>query len=100
MIHYVCDVCKRSIDSQDVRFVVRMEVYAAPGSVGEELDDDCDHLSEIHESLEHLEASDDCEFETATSQQMRFDLCDACRKNFLLDPLGRRVAQSLDFSKN
>jgi hypothetical protein len=100
MIHFVCDVCKRSIDSEDVRFVVRMEVYAAPDPTGGEREDDRDHLSEIHESLERLEDGDDCELDAGASQQLRFDLCEACRKNFLLDPLGRRIAQPLDFSKN
>ena len=30
MIHHSCDLCKRLIDTdQDVRYVVKMEVYAA-----------------------------------------------------------------------
>jgi hypothetical protein len=77
-----------------------MEVYEAIGQDGGSVDDDRDYLTEIHEYLERLDEDDDESFERAECQLLRFNLCDDCRKNFLLDPLGRRVAQPFDFSKN
>ena len=102
MIHFNCDVCKRPLDPEhDLRYVVRMEVYAALDTGDAPIDDDRDHLQEIHDILERL---DDLEVENRelgddVYQQLRFDLCSDCRQKFLKDPLGRRMAQ-LDFSKN
>jgi hypothetical protein len=99
MIHFNCDACKRALGSDELRYVVRMEVYTALGTNGAEIDDDRDHLQEIHEYLERLDES--CEqLDDEACQQLRFDLCEECRKNFLRDPLGRRINQPLDFSKN
>ncbi len=45
MIHYSCDCCKRELAPEDLRYVVKMEVYAAfdPNAL-EEAADDRDHL--------------------------------------------------------
>jgi hypothetical protein len=100
MIHYHCDFCKRALDSEDLRYVVRMEVYAALDNTEADVDSDRDHLQEIEDILEQLDAS--CELPPGDEvyQQLRFDLCAECRKKFLNDPLGRRMAQHLDFSQN
>jgi hypothetical protein len=103
MIHFICDVCKSPLDpDRDLRYVVRMEIYAAMSDGPAEIDSDRDHLLEIHDILERmddLEASDERLADDAY-QQLRFDLCSDCRKKFLRDPLGRRLAGQLDFSKN
>ena len=103
MIHYVCDVCKCTLDpEQDLRYVVRMEVYTAISDGPNGIDGDRDHLAEIHDILERLDdsGSDDQPTGEDVYQQLRFDLCSDCRKKFLRDPLGRRLAGQLDFSKN
>jgi len=103
MIHYNCDVCKRTLDAeQDLRYVVRMEVYAALGDGTSSIDGDRDHLEEIHEILERVDDLDTSEGPLGEEvyQQLRFDLCSECRQKFLRDPLGRRWAAQLDFSKN
>jgi hypothetical protein len=100
MIHYHCDFCKRSLDSEDLRYVVRMEVYAALDNTEADIDNDRDHLQEIEDFLEELDASGELPPGDEVYQQLRFDLCAECRKKFLSDPLGRRIAQHLDFSQN
>ena len=59
MIRYSCDLCRRELDPQDdLRYVVKIEVYAAfdPAATdGEE--DDRDHLEEIQDILERMEDS-------------------------------------------
>ena len=104
MVHHVCHACKRSLDSEDVRFVVRMEVYEALGQEGTSADDDRDYLGEIHDYLERFDEDlDDREdelFGRIECQSFRFSLCGDCRKSFVHDPLGRRTAQPLDFSQN
>ncbi len=103
MIHYACDLCGRELDPrEDLRYVVRMEVYAAfdPLAAEDEEADDRDHLEEIQEILERMRDIDDPQIGSDVYQQMRFDLCPECRKRFIGNPLGREVAKVLDFSEN
>jgi hypothetical protein len=102
MIRYTCDVCHRELDpEEELRYVVKMEVYAAfdPTAVCED-DDDRDHLQEIQDILERIEDAEDERIGDDVYQQMRFDLCAECRKKFLTNPLGREVAKAFDFSEN
>ena len=101
MIRYSCDLCKRDLDAQhDLRYVVKVEVFAAMDSAGE--DDDNDHLQEIQDILERLDDAEDDEIGEAVCQQLRFDLCPECRSKFVKNPLGREnfAAKVVGFSKN
>ena len=91
MIHHSCDLCKREIEpEQDVRYVVKMEVYAALDPSLDETDDDRDGLAEVQEMLARMEEADGEELaEDDVYQQLRFDLCPECRKRFLKHPLGQ-----------
>jgi hypothetical protein len=104
MIRYSCDLCKRDLDPEDdLRYVVKVEVYAALDSAtADEAEDDRDHLQEIQDILERLEDADDDQLGADVYQQLRFDLCPECRKKFLKNPLGRQVsiAKAVGFSKN
>jgi hypothetical protein len=79
-----------------------MEVYAALGDGPTAVDSDRDHLEEIHEILERVNDldADESPLGEDVYQQLRFDMCSDCRQKFLRDPLGRRLAAQLDFSKN
>ena len=102
MIRYSCDLCKRELDpEEDLRYVVRMEVYAAFDPVV--IDDgmhDRDHLQEIQDVLERLEDAEDDQVGEEVYQQLRFDLCPECRRKFVKNPLGREAAKAFGFSKN
>lgn len=101
MIHFTCDCCRRSIDPErDLRYVVRLEVYASLDATEEELDDERDHLQEIQDILERLDDAEDRQICDDVYQQRRYDLCSECRGRFVQDPLGRFRASQLDFSKN
>jgi hypothetical protein len=102
MIRYSCDLCKRELDPQDdLRYVVKVEVYAAfdPAAVDSD-DEDRDHLEEIQDVLERLEDASSDEIADEVYQQLRFDLCPECRKKFLRNPLGRETAKAVGFSAN
>ena len=102
MIRYSCDLCKRELDPQDdLRYVVKVEVYAAfdPAAVDND-DEDRDHLEEIQDILERLEDVASDEIGDDVYQQLRFDLCPECRKKFLKNPLGRKTAKAFRFSSN
>ncbi|MBS0210899.1 MAG: hypothetical protein JSS27_18300 [Planctomycetes bacterium] len=102
MIHYSCDLCKRPLDPQDdLRYVVKIEVYAAFDPVqNEDADADRDNLQDLSDMLEHLDTLDSSQVGDDVYQQKRFDLCPECRKRFLRNPLGRKTSDKFDFSKN
>lgn len=101
MIHYTCDCCKRRIDSADeLRFIVRLEVYAALDPMEDEADDDRDHLQEIQEVLERMDDPQEEGVCDEVYHQKRFDLCSECRHSFVLNPLGRPIPSQLNFSQN
>ena len=102
MIHHSCDGCKRLIDPQhSLRYVLRMEVYAAMETSDTDSDEgDRDHLTEIHDILEHIEDTESDELGDNLYQQLRFDLCPECRQKFLNNPIARDASTQLDFSEN
>jgi hypothetical protein len=101
MIHYSCDCCKRALDPEDLRYVVKMEVYAAFDPIAmDESDDDRDHLQEIQEILQRCADAADPKVSDEVYEQLRFDLCTDCRKKFVQNPLGRDHSKQFYFSKN
>jgi hypothetical protein len=101
MLHVTCDGCGKELRPDDDHHVVKIEVFTArdPHELTEaDLDDD--HMEAVSELLRQEEETDEAiELEPAT-RHMRFDLCGACRKRYLRDPLGRETAQKLHFSPN
>jgi len=102
MLRYSCDLCGRELDSQnDLRYVVRMEVYAAFDPLRtDESEDDRDHLEEVQDIIERMEDAECDQIGEDVYQQMRFDLCPECRKRFIKNPLGREAAKLCEFSEN
>ena len=70
-------LCGRDLDPHDdLRYVVRMEVYAALDPLPtDEDDDDRDHLQEVQDILERMEDSQSEQIGDDVYQQLRFDLC-------------------------
>jgi hypothetical protein len=99
MLHFSCDLCGQQLGER--RYVVRLEVYPAfdPEEIDEE-DLDADHLQEIAELIQEMEATGQTELEDCGSKEMRFDLCPNCHQRYLKDPLGRDPLRRLNFSKN
>jgi hypothetical protein len=102
MIHFSCDRCKRMIDGEEeLRYVVKLEVCAAMDPVGiDEMPDDRDHLLEVQEILERLDAEEDAEIGPEIYQKKHFDLCSQCYREFIKNPLGREQPVHLGFSPN
>ncbi len=101
MIHYSCDCCKRPLDPErDLRYVVKMEVYAAMDPTDDEIDGDRDHLQEIQDILQRMEDGEDEAVSDDVYQQLRYDMCSDCRTKFLSNPLPRDAAKQFIFSNN
>lgn len=99
MLHFTCDLCGQQLG--DRRFVVKLEVY--PAFDPEEFDEDdldADHLQELSEIIQEMEATGKNEIEDCSSKGFRFDLCPQCHRKFTKDPLGREAHRRLNFSKN
>jgi len=100
MIHYSCDLCKRPLDPQDdLRYVVKIEVYAALDQEQEVIEEDQDNLLEMQEVFQRLDDHADETISAEVYQTMRFDLCPDCRKRFAKNPLGRE-SKKFNFSQN
>ena len=102
MLHYSCDLCgKELLVEEDLRYVAKIEVYAAydPLEITEE-DLEEDHMEEISELIKQMDSMDEQELEDQVYKSFRFDLCPECHKKFLKDPLSREASRSIDFSKN
>ena len=102
MIHYSCDMCKCEFDPKhDTSYVVRMEVYPAPAETDAAIDNDRDHLEDIHEVLERFEEFD-ADGQLARNRHVSnppLRSVQRCCKQFLKQPLGRSAAPQFDFSK-
>ena len=99
MLHFSCDLCGQRLG--DERYVVKLEVYPAfdPEEFDEE-DLDADHLAELAESLQEIEATGQGDVDDGGAKAFRFDLCPECRRRYVKDPLGRDALRRLNYSKN
>ena len=101
MIHYTCDCCKRPLSKDnDIRYVVKMEVYASLDPVEGEQDSDRDHLQELQEILDRLDDASNDQIGDDVYKVMRFDLCRECRAKVVRNPLGQSTVSQFDFSEN
>ena len=91
-IHYTCDRCGKRLEADDPnRFVVKIEVFAAADHVTiTEEDLTRDHRAEIDRLVKQLDDMDPDEVEDLTYRAFRFDLCRACHKIYLANPIGVR----------
>lgn len=102
MVHFTCDMCgKTLLSDEDVRYVVKVEIYAAydPMEVTEE-DLKKDHKQEIADLLSKMEDMDTETLEDGVYKRLRFDLCAACQKRYLRNPLAVQVERGLGWNQN
>ncbi len=100
MIHYSCDRCQRPLSPREPRYVVTIQVERALEPLpAEELDDDRDHLAEIHETLETA-YQDPTDWDQEDTLRQTYDLCQECYARFLRDPLAAEASLQLGFSPN
>jgi hypothetical protein len=103
MLHFSCDLChKELLPGEDRRYVVKVDVFAAhdPAELTE-ADLDADHLDEVSQMIQEIEDGEAEPAELPPAQQkFRFDLCPACHKKFVRDPLNKDAAGKFHFSEN
>ena len=99
MIKYVCDMCgKPLLENEDVRYVVRIDVYATRDTCDyPESYDDMDAVDDMFDAMDAPEAPS-AEDESYTT--FRFDLCPECHRRYLEDPLAMPRKRRIGFSDN
>jgi len=98
MAGFCCDMCGRPllVDS-DVRYVVKIEVFAAYDPMELTADDlRQDHLDEIRELARTLAKADPQTLEDQVYRDFTFDLCPRCQKRYPKDPLPRPGGDTQD----
>jgi hypothetical protein len=84
----LCDRCGQSIDGGALRYIAKIQVYAAydPMSITFE-DMTRDHRPEIREILKQCEGLTEEELMRDVYVDFAFDLCRACQRAYIADPL-------------
>jgi len=91
-----CDRCgKTLLLDENVRYKVRIEVYAAYDPMELSQDDlGRDHRKEIQALLEKLKDLDPEEAQDSVYRRLEFDLCMECQREYLRNPLGKPADQA------
>ena len=87
-----CDMCgKMLLADEDTRYVVRIEVFAAYDPM-ELTEDDLrrDRAADIAQLLARMEQMNPQELEDQVYKKFVFDLCPACQRKYLANPLRTR----------
>lgn len=88
MISYRCDGCGREMAKGSLRYRVKIDVHAAYDEMTVRLADLVrDHRAEIVELIERLKNKDPNEIEETVYKRFELDLCPACQKAYIRDPL-------------
>ena len=90
MIRYRCDSCGQdlALDGSN-HYIVKIEAFAAAGRLEFTREDlEKDHDAEMQRLLAQAEQRSPDELEDQVYRSFRYDLCPACHRQFLGDPLG------------
>ena len=91
MIKLDCDLCvKTLLADEDVRYVVKIDVFAAYDPV-ELTDEDLkkDLKAELRRLVKAMEHMDPEKAQDSVYRHFEFHLCPACQKEYIKDPLHR-----------
>jgi hypothetical protein len=88
MITHLCDRCGRPIEKRELRYVAKIQVFAAYDPLEITFEDLLrDHRRDIEQILEQCEQLTEEELMRDVYVQFQFDLCRTCQKTFAADPL-------------
>ncbi len=92
MVFYRCDGCGAELPRQALRYTVTIDVRAAYDEVEVHLADLIrDHRAEIVALIERMRGQDPSEIEDQVYKRFSLDLCPACHRAYLRDPLRFRA---------
>ena len=89
--YYSCDMCGARIDRNELRYVLKMKIFAAYDTLKIEFSDlQKDYEDEIQKLVEEMKRMDPKELEEDVFKQFNFDLCRRCQQRFIKNPLGNK----------
>jgi len=88
MITHLCDRCGKAIEHDQVRYIAKIQVFAAadPLTITPE-DLFGDHGSEMERILRQCDELSEEDLMRDVHVEFQFDLCRACQKVYVLNPL-------------
>jgi DNA-binding GntR family transcriptional regulator len=101
MMKLACDLCGKTLMAdEDVRYVVRIEVFAAadPMELTEE-DLKKDLRKALRELVARMEHMDPEEAQDQVYRCFHFELCPGCQRKYLKDPLRRGRQETMGNSE-
>jgi hypothetical protein len=88
MITHICDRCGRPLEQGHLRYIAKIEVFAAAAPLEITLDDLLrDSRREMDALLKQCEELTEEELMRDVYVKFEFDLCRACQKEYVTDPL-------------
>ena len=88
MISRICDRCGQPLEAQTVRYIARIQVYAAYDPLEITFDDlSRDFTAEMRRILEECRDLTEEELMRDVYKDFSFDLCPACQKRYIQNPL-------------
>ncbi len=98
MKHFACDRCRKQIQDDELRYVVRIEIEAALHDTDGH--HELDHLDQIHSALELAESLEFDNLSDQIYQKKIYDLCPDCFRLYTRNPLAMEQCQTVGFSEN
>ncbi len=84
----LCDRCGQLIEERSLRYIAKIQVYAAYDPLNIDFEDATrDHTEEIRAILKSCEGLSEEELMRDVYVEFQFDLCRACQRSYLKDPL-------------
>ena len=84
----LCDRCGQLIEEKDLRYIAKIQVYAAYDPLQVDFGDMTrDHSQEIKAILKSCEDLSEEELMRDVYVEFQFDLCRACQRRYIKDPL-------------
>ncbi|HTS17093.1 MAG TPA: hypothetical protein VMP11_05935 [Verrucomicrobiae bacterium] len=84
----LCDRCGQLIEEGALRYIAKIQVYAAYDPMNITFEDMAkDHTSEIEEILKQCEGMTEEELMQDVYVDFQFDLCRTCQRTYIKEPL-------------
>lgn len=88
MVTHICDRCGRPIERGQIRYIARIQVFAAADPLEITLEDLLrDTRREMDEIMGQCEQLSEAELMRDVHVEFQFDLCRACQRVYVTDPL-------------
>ena len=91
MLKYICDICKKELKKDELKYEVKIEVKATYDTLEINLLDLLkNHKEEIQKLVEELRGADPQKLQDDIYKTFNFHICYPCQQKYIKDPLGEK----------